>query len=135
VAQPHFTRSGSAETDARLRDAQALIGRLQDAFASLPEQQHSAVDSSGTITVTVDGSGQLLDVAVSAHAVRNFRYAEIGPAVLEALQGARTLGMQGMQAAVEEASGTDVGASNLSSDAALPHTFLPLDLRTTEDTA
>jgi DNA-binding protein YbaB len=79
----------AADPAAAIRNLQAAVAGLTDAVAEMRAARYDGGDETGSVTATVDGTGRVGPVRISARAVRGLDHRELGAACLAAVLDAR----------------------------------------------
>jgi DNA-binding protein YbaB len=92
-------RSSEVSGHRRISDA---ARDLRDRMRALAEETATATDEAGYVEATVRLGGELIDVRISAYAMRDLSADALGPACVEAIAAARTRAGEAMSERLEE---------------------------------
>jgi hypothetical protein len=100
-----------------LNRATAAMNQLMERITTLREAEYEGWDSGQVIRARVSGTGRVLAVEISGHAVRDVPTDQMGPRCVEAVTAARVAMSESIREALTELSG---GATPVDAPADLP---------------
>ena len=98
----------SSEVSGHRRISEATQN-LRDRLRALTEETATATDDAGYVEATVRLGGELVDVRISAYAMRDLSADALGPACVEAIAAARSRAGEAMSERLDELIGSTLG--------------------------